>query len=115
MPRYAELYHCQILYYDCAGVLCGNCRDGYGVSVLLNKCVTCHDASGILIVVLSESQKQACSIRTCFMAKYKLAYSSHRCAGTDWHDVAGKSISCMAVPLFVLLTGELFIDELTAT
>ena len=44
-----------------------------------------------------------------------LLYSSHRCAGTDWHDVAGKSISCMAVPLFVLLTGELFIDELTAT
>ena len=37
-----------------AGVLCGNCRDGYGVSVLLNKCVTCHDASGILIAVLSE-------------------------------------------------------------
>ena len=40
-----------------AGVLCGNCRDGYGVSVLLNKCVTCHDASGILIAVLGESQK----------------------------------------------------------
>ena len=47
------------LQYDCAGVLCGSCRNGYGVSVLLNKCVTCHDASGILIAVLGESQKIA--------------------------------------------------------
>ena len=30
--------------------------------MLLNKCVTCHDASGILIVVLSESQKMALSV-----------------------------------------------------
>ena len=49
--------HCQIiLYHNCAGVLCGDCRNGYGVSVLLNKCVTCHDASGLLIVVLSKLQ-----------------------------------------------------------
>ena len=42
--------------YHMAGVLCGSCRNGYGVSVLLNKCVTCHDASGMLIAVLSEYQ-----------------------------------------------------------
>ena len=39
-----------------AGVLCGNCRNGSGVSVLQNKCVTCHDALGMLITVLSEYQ-----------------------------------------------------------
>ena len=34
--------------------------------MLLNKCVTCHDASGILIAVLSESHKIAYySVRTC--------------------------------------------------
>ena len=33
--------------------------------MLLNKCVTCHDASGILIAVLSESHKIAYySVRT---------------------------------------------------
>ena len=42
--------------YHMAGVLCGSCRNGYGVSALLNKCVTCHDASGMLIAVLSEYQ-----------------------------------------------------------
>ena len=46
-----------------AGVLCGNCRNGYGVSVLQNKCVTCHDALGMLITVLSEYQ--ACIVVEC--------------------------------------------------
>jgi len=70
MLNYTTVKSCTIY---CAGVLCGNCRNGYGVNVLLNKCVTCHDAAGILIAVLSESQKMTCSIRTYFMAKYKLA------------------------------------------
>ena len=35
--------------------------------MLLNKCVTCHDASGLLIVVLSESQKIAHSVDVSFM------------------------------------------------
>ena len=56
-----------VLCCDCAGELCGDCRNGYGVSVLLNKCVTCHDASGLLIAVLSESQKVACSVDVPFM------------------------------------------------
>jgi len=44
-----------IQYYTVStGELCGNCRDGYGVSVLLNKCVTCPSVSGILIAALSE-------------------------------------------------------------
>ena len=37
------------------GVLCGQCRnDEFGVSALLNKCVSCHDASGTLIAGLSK-------------------------------------------------------------
>ena len=35
--------------------------------MLLNKCVTCHDASGLLIAVLSESQKVAYSVDVPFM------------------------------------------------
>ena len=35
------------------GVLCGNCGEGLGVSALLNECVTCSDASGLLIAGLS--------------------------------------------------------------
>ena len=36
------------------GVLCGQCRGDKGVSALLNKCVSCHDASGVLIALLSK-------------------------------------------------------------
>ena len=36
------------------GYLCGNCRDGKGVSALLNHCVDCSNAYGILIGVLGK-------------------------------------------------------------
>lgn len=39
----------------CAGNLCGECRDGRGVSALLNNCVTCNNAQGLLILALSMS------------------------------------------------------------
>jgi len=42
------------LQYIPPGDLCGNCRSGYGVSVLLSKCVTCDNTFGTLIAVLSE-------------------------------------------------------------
>ena len=41
------------------GELCGNCRDGKGVSALLNRCVSCSDASGLLILALSKTNKWA--------------------------------------------------------
>ena len=37
-----------------AGILCGECRDGKGVSVLLNDCVSCPNAQGLLILGLSK-------------------------------------------------------------
>ena len=40
-----------ILY---TGELCGKCRGGKGVSVLLNKCTTCSDASSLLIITMGE-------------------------------------------------------------
>ena len=41
--------------YISAGILCGECRDeGKGVSALLNNCVTCSNASGLLILALSQ-------------------------------------------------------------
>ena len=40
-----------------AGILCGECRrEDEGVSALLNECVDCSDASGLLILVLSQSK-----------------------------------------------------------
>ncbi len=36
------------------GILCGECKNGRGVSVLLNYCVTCENASGILVIALGE-------------------------------------------------------------
>ena len=36
-----------------SGFLCGDCMEGLGVSALLNRCVQCHYASGLLIAALS--------------------------------------------------------------
>ena len=39
------------------GVLCEECNNSsYGVTALLNRCVTCHDAMSILIALLSEQR-----------------------------------------------------------
>ena len=35
-----------------SGILCGNCRKGFGVSVLLNRCITCSSVYALLVVVL---------------------------------------------------------------
>jgi len=34
------------------GILCGECRNNLGVSVLQNKCVSCHETNVILIPAL---------------------------------------------------------------
>ena len=39
--------------YSSTGILCGECRDGMGVSALLNNCVICPSAQGLLILALS--------------------------------------------------------------
>ena len=36
------------------GYLCGDCRDGKGVSTLLNRCVDCSGVNSILIAALGE-------------------------------------------------------------
>ena len=36
-----------------AGILCGECSGGKGVSALLNNCVSCPNAQGLLILALS--------------------------------------------------------------
>ena len=48
------------------GTLCGKCRDeDEGVSALLNQCVTCSSASGLLILALSQSHA-SCFQRTSY-------------------------------------------------
>ena len=52
MEIIAQLY---TIFCGSVGVMCGECSNSsYGVSALLNNCVNCHDASGLLIVFLSE-------------------------------------------------------------
>ena len=36
------------------GILCGTCEAGYGVSVLLNHCVSCRNVNVVLIILLSK-------------------------------------------------------------
>ena len=44
-----------MLIFLSPGTLCGECREeGMGVSALLNECVTCTSASGLLILSLSQ-------------------------------------------------------------
>ena len=43
-----------LCYNYITGELCGECRDGKGVSALLNKCITCSSTSGLLIALLRE-------------------------------------------------------------
>ena len=38
------------------GYLCGDCRDGKGVSALLNNCVDCSNVNSILIAALGKQQ-----------------------------------------------------------
>ena len=48
-----------------SGVLCGECRNGSGVSALLNRCVTCSNAMGLLVAVLGEKRESTvgyCSV-----------------------------------------------------
>ncbi len=45
----------QMHYLVCnTGILCGECKNGRGVSALMNYCVTCENASGILVIALGE-------------------------------------------------------------
>ena len=41
------------------GVLCGDCSDGKGVSVQLNRCVSCHSAYSVLIALLGKCVVQS--------------------------------------------------------
>ena len=50
-----KIFFVNSLYNPYTGILCDECSNSsHGVSVLLNHCVTCHDAFSILIPALSE-------------------------------------------------------------
>ena len=76
--------------------------------MLLNKCVTCHDASGILIVVLSEYM----SFTTQFLCSFScvpyvlIPCSCCKCGGVHQSTAADKDISNLALPMLVLHTGN---------
>ena len=41
-----------LMHIIAAGYLCGECSNGSGVSALVNRCVSCSDASSLLIPVM---------------------------------------------------------------
>ena len=48
------------------GYLCGQCGNGKGVSALLNKCVSCGNASVLLIIALGR-QYIVCIVHVCYI------------------------------------------------
>ena len=95
-----------------AGVLCGDCRNGYGVSVLLNKCVTCPNASGILIAALSKYSYL--TTQTILMPVVCLDFSCCRYGGVYQSTAADKGISNLALPMLVLHTGNNYSYNVTS-
>ena len=70
------LHCCLVLYMSVSccvllvlGILCGDCRENMGVTVLFNKCDTCSTASVLWIVVLGEHvQDQYYRVNFIFLA-----------------------------------------------
>ena len=69
------------------GYLCGDCRDGKGVSALLNNCVDCSNTNSVLIAVLSKNLKymyatdalNVCSISSHCRCSHDLSLVVQRC------------------------------------
>ena len=66
-----------------SGVLCGQCRGDKGVSTLLNKCVSCHDASGLLLAGLSKTTVVADLCVRLALAVVCMHIHTHTIATTD--------------------------------
>ena len=49
----ATSYHYDHAPITLTGILCGECRDGKGVSALLSNCVSCSNVQGLLLLALS--------------------------------------------------------------
>ena len=83
------------------GELCGVCRDGKGVSALLNKCTTCSDASGLLILLLSETDHDIqLIVHSLFLYRSCLG-----CWSVCFSFGGYETISNMALSLSILPTG----------
>ena len=72
--------------------------------MLLNKCVTCHDASGLLIAALSKYT--SFTTQSILMSVVCLDFSCCRYSGVYHSTVANKGISNLALPMFILHTGN---------
>ena len=72
------------------------------MSALLNKCITCNDASGLLILLLSEI------IDWCSMLLLILFFSLHshlKCSGVHFSSHSHEAISNVALSCCVLCAG----------
>lgn len=109
------------MYQPSVGVLCGDCVEGHGVSVLTNKCVTCSDASGVLIALLSKLLlcpvpfKLMLHLR-CILSVLLISVpmvissyisSCHCCSGVYESHCAISGVSKLAISMYILPSGRI--------
>lgn len=85
-----------------AGDLCGECKDGKGVSALLNRCTNCSDVSGLLIALLCELVKLDVD-RCVFIDEY--CHSVTGCCSICSAVSHYEATSHMGIPMCLLHTG----------
>ena len=95
------------------GELCGECRGGNGVSAILNRCTTCSDASGLLILLLSKTETLVTyhmhrhCIGTIIMSENPLLCSGGRRRSIRFPFGGHETISNMDLSIRVLPTGNI--------
>ena len=94
--------HCTCTYwwiYVLLGYLCGQCGNGKGVSALLNKCVSCGNASVLLIIALGR-QYVVCIVHVCYII---ISHSWHH--SDHYYSIVFTLTKAMAVSIPILPTG----------
>lgn len=88
--------------YIIAGDLCGECKDGKGVSALLNRCTTCSDISGLLIALLCGFYETMHIIIFMFIITFHSGTGcSSVCSSTSLHETT----PLLDIPMCLLYTG----------
>ena len=108
---WAWLYLCvyACVSISCAGVLCGKCNDGYSLSALLNKCVTCDSAFTFVIPLLGMQCYWFCSCPDISILGVLISfvYSVGWCGASGFDDSSVQSsLPRMALPMSVLCSGQ---------
>ena len=91
----------QYIYILIIGYLCGECRGDKGISVLLNKCVSCGYVNIMLIAALGLFRT---GIRQYNV--YIMQFSHCRCDSDNSNSFVFYNFTTMAPPVLILFTGN---------